>query len=139
MVGGGEMEGISLHVEAEINPTESQEKVEQAVKNIFGDIDLQVKPLHKASLLVGEARGKESLVRLCDMLRREHIRSAARAVFIEGMDRKTIRFCLNKQVAYVGHISFSKETAESPLGPIKVKIECIDPRELVEWLAPRIT
>ena len=139
MEGGGEMEEISLLVEAEINPTESQEKVEQAVKNIFGDIDLQVKPLQKASLLVGEGRGKESLARLCDLLRREHIRSAARAIFIEGMDSKTIRFCLNKQVAYVEHISFSKETGESSLGPIRVKIDCRDPRELVEWLAARIT
>jgi len=133
------MEEVSLHVEAEINPTESQEKVEQAIKNIFGDINLKVKPLHKASLMVGEGNGKESLTRLCDMLRREHIRSAARAVFIDGMDKRAIRFCLNKQVAYAGHISFSKETAESPLGPIKIKIECKDPRGLVEWLAPRIT
>lgn len=132
------MEEINLHVEAEINFTESREKVEQAVKNIFGDMDLQLKPLHNASLLVGEGKGKESLTRLCDLLRREHIRSAARAVFLEGMDKKTIRFCLNKQVAYVGHISFSKETAESSLGPIKIKIECKDPRGLVEWLAPRI-
>ena len=132
------MEEVSLHVEAEINPTESQEKVEQAIKNIFGDINLKVKPLHKASLMVGEGNGKESLTRLCDMLRREHIRSAARAVFIDGMDKRAIRFCLNKQVAYAGHISFSKETAESPLGPIKIKIECKDPRGLVEWLAPRI-
>jgi predicted RNA binding protein with dsRBD fold (UPF0201 family) len=133
------MEEVSLHVEAEINPTESQEKVEQAIKNIFGDINLQIKPLHKASLMVGESKGKESLTRLCDMLRREHIRSAARAVFIGGMDKRAIRFCLNKQVAYVGHVSFSKETAESSLGPIKVRIESGDPRELVEWLAPRIT
>ncbi|MGA2310049.1 MAG: RNA-binding domain-containing protein [Candidatus Bathyarchaeia archaeon] len=133
------MEEISLHVETEINSTESQEKVEEAVRNIFGDVNLQVKPLHKASLLVGEGKGKESLTRLCDLLRREHIRGAARAVFLEGMEKKAIRFCLNKQVAYVGHISFSKENAESPLGPIKVKIECRDPRELVEWLAPRIT
>jgi predicted RNA binding protein with dsRBD fold (UPF0201 family) len=133
------MEEISLHVEAEINPTESQEKVEQAIRNIFGDVNLQVKPLHKVGLLVGEGKGKESLTRLWDLLRREHIRNAARAVFLEGMDKKVIRFCLNKQVAYVGHISFSKETAESPLGPIRVKIECRDPRELVEWLASRIT
>ena len=132
------MEDISLHLEAEINPTESQEKVEQAVRNIFGDMNMQVKPLRKGSLLVAEGKGKESLTRLCELLRREHIRSAARAVFIEGMDRKTVSFCLNKQAAYVGHISFSKETAESPLGPIKVKIQCGDPRELVEWLAPRI-
>lgn len=133
------MEEISLHVEAEINPTESQEKVEEAIRNIFGDITLQVKPLHNASLLVGESKGEKSITQLRDLLRREHIRSAARVVLNEGIDRKAVNFCLNKQVAYVGHLSFSKETAESPLGPIRVRIACADPRELVEWLAPRIT
>ena len=133
------MEEISLHVETEINPTESQEKVEEAVRNIFGSITLQAKSLHKASLLVGEGKGKDSLTQLRDLLRRGHIRNAARAIFMEGMQKKAVNFCLNKQVAYVGHISFSKETAESPLGPIRVKITCTDPRELVEWLAPRIT
>jgi len=133
------MEEVSLHVETEINPTESQEKVEEAVRNIFGDVALRVNPLHKASLLVGEGKGQESLTGLRDLLHREHIRNAARTVFLEGMEKKAISFCLNKQVASVGHISFSKETAESPLGPIRVKIECADPSELVEWLAPRIT
>jgi predicted RNA binding protein with dsRBD fold (UPF0201 family) len=133
------MEEISLHVEAEVNPTESREKVRQSIINVFGDIDLRVQPARRAELIVGDGKGRESLARLCDLLRRERIRSAARAVFNEGMDVKTIRFCLNKQVAYVGHVSFSKETAESPLGPIRVRIECSNPRDLVEWLAPRIT
>lgn len=133
------MEEVTFSVEAEINPTESQEKVEQAVKNIFGDIKLQVKPLRKGSILIGEGKGKESLTKLCDLLRRERIRNAARTVFIEGMEKKAINFCLNKQVAYVGHVSFSRETAESPLGPIKVRIECTNPRELIDWLAQKIT
>ena len=133
------MEEIRLHVEAEINPTESQEKVRQAIRNVFGEIDLQVRATQKAELLVGDATGKESLANLCDLLRREHIRSAARTVFMEGIDKKTIRFCVNKQVAYARHFSFSKETAESPLGPIRVAIGCSNPQELVEWLTSRIS
>jgi predicted RNA binding protein with dsRBD fold (UPF0201 family) len=27
--------------------------------------------------------------------------------------------------------------AESPLGPIRVKIKCENPRQLIDWLAPR--
>lgn len=132
------MDEVSVHVEAEINPTESEQKVKQAVENVFGNIPMQVEPLHKGNLLVAKAKGQEALTKLHDLLRRERIRSAARPVLFEGIDKKTINFCLNKQVAYVGHISFSKETAESPLGPIKVKITCEKPRELIEWLAPRI-
>lgn len=132
------MEEVSVHVEADINPTESEQKVKQAVENVFGDIPMQVEPLHKGNLLVAKATGQEALTKLHDLLRRERIRSAARPVLFEGIDKKTINFCLNKQVAYVGHISFSKETAESPLGPIRVKITCENPRQLIEWLAPKI-
>jgi predicted RNA binding protein with dsRBD fold (UPF0201 family) len=132
------MDEVTLHVEAEINPTESEEKVKRAIERIFGNLPTQIKPLRKGSLLVCEAKGKDALTSLHDLLRREHIRSAARSVLFDGIDKKTINFFLNKQVAYVGHISFSKEIAESPLGPIRVKITCDDPRQLVEWLAPRI-
>jgi predicted RNA binding protein with dsRBD fold (UPF0201 family) len=44
---------------------------------------------------------------------------------------------LNKQVAFAGHVSFSKEEAESPLGPLKVRIECEDLKGLIEWLASK--
>jgi predicted RNA binding protein with dsRBD fold (UPF0201 family) len=132
------MDQVSVHVEAQINPTESEEKVKQAVEKVFGNIPTQVKSLRKGSLLIGDADGKDALINFHDLLRRERIRSAARSVLFEGIDRKTISFCLNKQVAYVGHISFSKEVAESPLGPIKVKITCEDPRKIIEWLTRRI-
>jgi|SRR5271157_155683 len=128
------MEEINLHIEVEINPTESLEKIKTAVTNVFGNMDFQVKPPHDARLLIGEAKGKQSLVRFSELLRREHIRAAARTVFSRNVEKKSIYFCLNKQVAYVGHLSFSNETAESPLGPIKVRIDCGDPREMVEWL-----
>lgn len=128
------MEEINLHIEVEINPTESLEKVKTAVTNVFGNMDLQVKPLHDAQLLIAEGNGKQSLVKFSELLRREHIRAAARTVFSRNIEKKSISFCLNKQVAYVGHLSFSNETAESPLGPIKVRIDCANPREIIEWL-----
>ncbi len=131
------MDEIKVHVEVEINPTESEEKVKIAVENIFGNIPMQIKHLHKGKLLVTEAEGMEALTKLYNLLRRERIRDAARRTLFEGLNGKTISFCLNKQVAYAGHVSFSKEVAESPLGPIKVTIECENPRELIDWLAPK--
>jgi predicted RNA binding protein with dsRBD fold (UPF0201 family) len=128
------MDEINVYVEVEINPTESEDKVKQAFENIFGSITIQMKPLHKGKLLVAEAKGLEALTKLYNLLRRERIRDAARRALFEGIDGKTINFCLNKQVAFVGHVSFSKEVAESPLGPIKVKIESENPRELIDWL-----
>lgn len=131
------MDEINVHVEVEINPTESEEKVKIAVENIFGNIPTQTKPSHKGKLLVAEAEGLEALTKLYNLLRRERIRDAARGVLFDGLSGKNISFCLNKQVAYAGHLSFSKETAESSLGPIKIAIECENPRELIDWLTPK--
>jgi predicted RNA binding protein with dsRBD fold (UPF0201 family) len=131
------MDEVSVLAEVKINPTESADRVKQAVENIFGNVQVKVQPVYKGDLLIAEARGLESLTKLYNLLRRERIRDAARKIFLEGLDEKTITFCLNKQVAFAGHISFSKEVAESPLGPIKVKIKCDKPRELIDWLVQK--
>jgi len=128
---------IDIHVEAEINPTEDLEKVKRAVENIFGSLEFEVKPRRRGSVLIAKAKGINGLTKLYNLLRRERIRDAARGVLFDGLSEKSIAFYLNKQVAYVGHISFSKPVAESPLGPIKVQIHCDNPRELIEWLAPK--
>lgn len=131
------MDEVNVYIEVEINPTESAEKVKQAIENIFGNIQTKTQPTRKGALLTAETEGTGSLTKLYNLLRRERIRDAARSVLFEGLNGKTITFCLNKQVAFTGHVSFSKEVAESPLGPIKVKIKCDKPRELVDWLAPK--
>ncbi len=131
------MDEVEVHVEVEINPTESEEKVQRAVENVFGGIQTQIRQLRKGSVLTADAKGLESLTKLYNLLRRERIRDAARGALFEGLDDKTITFYLNKQVAFAGHVSFSKAVAECPLGPIKVRIKCEDPRQLIDWLAPK--
>ncbi|NWG10184.1 hypothetical protein HXY33_00270 [Candidatus Bathyarchaeota archaeon] len=132
------MDEITVYIETEINPTESEEKVKQAIENIFGNVQTKVQSIYKGGLITAETKGLDALTKLYNLLRRERIRDAARVVFFEGLDEKSISFCLNKQVAYAGHVSFSKEVAESPLGPIKVKIMCDNPRELIQWLTRKI-
>ncbi len=133
------MDEVEVYVEVEINPTESEDKVKRAVENMFGNIPTQIKPLTRGSLLTAETKGFEALTKLYNLLRRERIRDAARGVLFEGLSENTITFYLNKQVAYAGHVSFSKAVAESPLGPIKVQIKCNNPRQLIDWLAPKTT
>ena len=133
------MNEILFHVEVEVNPTEDLEKVKRAVENIFGAVEFKVESRKWGHLLIAETRGTEGFTKLYNLLSRERIRAAARKVFFSGMDEKSVTFYLNKQVAYAGHISFSQQTAESPLGPIKVQIRCDKPRELIEWLAPKTT
>ena len=126
------MDEVTVYIEAEINPTESEEKVKRAVENVFGNIQAKIQPVHKGAMLTAEAKGLDALTKLYNLLRRERIRDAARGALFDGLSGKTISFCLNKQVAYAGHVSFSKEVAESPLGPIKVRIECEDPKKLID-------
>jgi predicted RNA binding protein with dsRBD fold (UPF0201 family) len=121
----------------EINPTEDEEKVKRAVENLLGNAEFEIKQQRQGSLLVAKAEGMDGLTKFYNLLRRERIRDATRRVLFGGLSGKSIVFYLNKQVAYVGHISFSQPTAESPLGPIKVQIQCDNPRELIEWLAPK--
>jgi uncharacterized protein len=126
-----------VHVEVEVNPTEDLEKVKLAVENMFGAVTFKVESRTWGQLLIAETRGTEGLTKLSNLLKREQILAAARKVFLSGMTEKTVTFYLNKQVAYAGHISFSQQTAESPLGPITIQIRYGNPRKLIDWLAPR--
>ena len=128
------MDEITVHVETDINPTESEEKVKNAVVNVFGNITTVTASAHIGSVLTADAQGTKTLENLRDLLRRDRVRDAARRAFYAGSRGKSITFCLNKQVAFAGHVSFSQETGESPLGPIRVIIESENPRELIAWL-----
>ncbi len=131
------MDEVTIHVEAEINPTESEEKVTTAVTNILGNASTTVKTDGKLSILSAEAKGQESLIKLRNIMRSDRVRDASRKALFRSIRGNTIRFCLNKQVAFEGHISFCQENSESPLGPLKVTIETDNPEQLIEWLAEK--
>jgi len=133
------MNEVDVHVEVEVNLTEDLEKVKVAVESVFGSVEFEVENKGWGSLLTARTKSVNGLSKLYNLLRRERIRDAARGVLFDGLAERSIVFYLNKQVAYAGHISFSKPVAESPLGPIKVRIRCDNPRELIEWLAPKTT
>jgi predicted RNA binding protein with dsRBD fold (UPF0201 family) len=131
------MNDVTVNIEVEVNKTEDTEKVKQAVKNIFGAVTFDAKPKTWGQLLKAKTNGTEGLTKLSNLLKRAQILAAARKVLRSGTDETSITFYLNKQVAYAGHVSFSEQTAESPLGPIKIVINASDPRKLVDWIAPR--
>lgn len=126
-----------VHVEVEVNPTEAEEKVKRAIWNLFGDLPMQLHPAVKGATLTADGEGIDALTTLHNVLRRDHIRDAARKALYRGLRENTFVFYFNKQVAFAGHVSFSEAEGESPLGPIKVTIEAADPNQLVDWLAPR--
>jgi predicted RNA binding protein with dsRBD fold (UPF0201 family) len=128
---------VKITVEVDINPTEDPDKVQVAVQKVLGDLHLEKVDAEDRACLTGSAEGIESLSSFHELLRRERILDAARKVLFSGLRGSTVTFYLNKQVAYVGHISFSKSEGESPLGPIHVKVQCDRPRVLIDWLTPK--
>jgi predicted RNA binding protein with dsRBD fold (UPF0201 family) len=133
------MDEVNIAITVDVNPTEDPDKVKMAVENMFGPLEFKTTAKRRGSLLIAKTTGRESLSKLHNLLRRERIRDAARRALFQGLSKDAVSFYLNKQVAYAGHVSFSEPMAESPLGPISVEIQCDNPRELVDWLAPRTT
>lgn len=131
------MNNVQIRVEAEVNPTEDFEKVQTAVENMFGPLDFEVKEKTWGQLLTARITGIQGLTKLSNLLKREQILTAARKVLRKSIDNNSVTFYLNKQVAFAGHVSFCQQSGESPLGPITVKIDCEDPKKLVNWLAPK--
>jgi len=128
---------VEVTVETEVNPTESEDKIRLAVENVLGNAEITIKPSGKTSVLVAHAKGQDALIKLRNIMRTDRIRDAARRLLHKAARGDTIMFCLNKQVAYAGHVSFCEETAESPLGPIRFTIETDDSQQLIEWLAEK--
>jgi len=122
---------VRLRVEAEVKPTEAKEKVEAAIRRIFPTLELSL----VGNSFVGESTRVESLDRLHQLLRQQAVRDSARSVMLRNRRDNVVRFMLNRQVAFVGKVSFTG--GESPLGPIVVTLEAPDIERLIDYLAPR--
>jgi predicted RNA binding protein with dsRBD fold (UPF0201 family) len=120
-----------VRVEAEVRPTEAREKVKAAVWKIFPTLELG----ESGDYIVGESADVASLSRLHQLLRQQMILDSARAVMTSGRREGMTKFMLNKQVAFLGKVSFTD--GESPLGPIVVTLEAPDIDRLIDYLAPR--
>ena len=124
-----------VRVFAPVNPTEVQEKVEQAILNFFPvSLELQDDAIPR---LYGEG-DFESLRRLHLRLREERILDTARRIFLNGIEGNSTQFRLNKQVAYIGKLNFP--AGEESLGSIEVEISADNEDDLltiIDWLAPQ--
>jgi predicted RNA binding protein with dsRBD fold (UPF0201 family) len=128
------MDEITIRVETQIYPTEDKNRVEKAVTNIFDIASIETKESYRSKILLAKSSELEALAKFRNLLSVDRIRDAARKALYGGLKENSISFYLNKQVAFSGHISFSEAIAESPLGPIRVSIECENPRSAIEWM-----
>jgi predicted RNA binding protein with dsRBD fold (UPF0201 family) len=121
-----------------VRPTEDPEKVKLALTNLFtGEIHFEGQE-HDYGRAWLTGHGHECLENFKMILQRDRIRAAARSMLLRGVSNHSIIVYVNKQVAYVGHVSFSAPQGESPLGPIRVQIDASDPLEIINWLTGSI-
>jgi uncharacterized protein len=117
-----------INVEAPVRPSEDSEKVKRAILNLFPDLQFEDPE--------GRISGTtESWGKFADILRRHRIRDAARGVMMRGMRGETVTsFCINKQAAFMGKVSFSE--SESPLGDIRITFEDPQLQNHIDSIAP---
>jgi predicted RNA binding protein with dsRBD fold (UPF0201 family) len=133
-----ESNDVKLEVEAYLYPTENIEKVKNAINNIFKDLNYEIKDIeNNMQLIIGRASSLGELEKFRDLLKQDRIRDAAHAIMIRSKSDDSMVFYLNKQVAFVNHISFFIPEGESPLGPIKIWIKSKKLDSLIDWLAPK--
>ena len=117
----------SIEISCPVYPSEDPEKVKTAILKIFPDAVLE----EKDDEIAGTS---ESLERFSKQIRKQKILDTTRSVMIHGKRGDRTRFFLNKQVAFVGKVSFCEE--KTILGTMKVMIKDDDIEELIDRVAP---
>lgn len=113
-----------------VNPSESIEKIEKAISNIFpySIINNNNLTIHAQSK---ELRSFEKIYQFIhnNKLQKNYLRSLE-----DHLQNDTTWFYLNKQAAFVEQIAICEESNESPLGPIKVTITSSNIDAIIDWL-----
>jgi len=120
---------VEIEIETDIHPTEDENKVVQAVKNIFPDAEIEIEG--------GKLKARAwDLRKLRDLLRRQRILDTARSELMRRRSGNEITIYLNKQTAYVSKVNFAEEDAI--LSPIRVtfRLYGIPVGKFIDYLAP---
>ena len=117
----------TIEIFCPVYPSEDPEKVKAAILKVFPDAELEESG--------DEIKGRSSsLERFSKQIRKQKILDTTRSVLIHGKRGDKTRFFLNKQVAFVGKISFCEE--KTILGTIKVVLTEENLDDLIDKVAP---
>ena len=113
-----------------VNPSESIEKIEKVISNIFpysiiNNNNLSINAQSK------ELRSFEKIYQFIhnNKLQKNYLRSLE-----DHLQDDTTWFYLNKQAAFVEQIAICEESDESPLGPIKVTLTSSNIDAIIDWI-----
>jgi predicted RNA binding protein with dsRBD fold (UPF0201 family) len=119
-------------IRAKLQPTEDPSKVAQAIRNMFGEIELET----KQGVVSARLEGLETLSGLRGRIAQDRIRDTVKKMFKRWAEEDVLSFGLNRQAAYVGHFSLNLK-GEDPMGPIQVRIED-DVQSVISFLCEKV-
>ncbi len=121
--------GVEVIIETDIYPTEDEEKVIGAIKNLFPDAEVEI----KNGKVFARAR---DIRKFRELLRRQRILDTARTELIKGRRNSEVVVYLNKQTATVSRINFCDEDAV--LSPLRVtfRLYNVSFNRFLDYLAP---
>jgi predicted RNA binding protein with dsRBD fold (UPF0201 family) len=123
---------VELKVEARVNPSESPERVKNAIANV-----IQCKPeIRYGNKVIGKSFGGESLRTIYEQIRSRTAMGVLRRILLINRADNSTWFLLNKQAAATGILVVVDNELESPLGPVRVTISCEEIDALIDWLVP---
>jgi len=127
-----QLPNISCKINAycSINPSEDPKKIEQALSNILGNIEIKI---NKESLNASSSN-IESLKKIYESIHSHQSANAYRRQLNQNLHDNSSWFYLNKQAAYANTIALCSESEESPLGPIKIILNSTNIEEVIDWL-----
>ena len=114
-----------------VNPSESIEKIEKAISNIF-----PYSIINNNNNLSINAQSKElrSFEKIYQFIHNNKLQKIYLRSLEDNLQDDTTWFYLNKQAAFVEQIAICEESNESPLGPIKVTLTSSNIDAIIDWI-----
>lgn len=114
-----------------------EEKVILAINNVFIYKSIKKTKDELGYIIDAKSDSLASLTKIHKMLREQRILDSARKHLFRGVGEGKLKFMINKQAAYKGILVFADDPNESPLGPITFIVEYVEPKSVIDWLAPK--
>lgn len=132
---------MKLRVECPVYPTEEIERVEAAVRNLFGHLSFEIisEDHVKTLVFISDNRSTVDLIR--DLIYDLQILDVVRARLIRNLDSLETDIFLDKQAAYSGRLRVIDELQHKPsLGSIRLHLSFVSRSEFddfLRWFSPR--
>ena len=120
-----------LTVQTHIHLTESADKLEAALKKV---IPVSTTNVERKIILVGTSNQVESLSIIYEQVKSRRTVSVLRRMLINNLDGNTTSFILYKLAAAAGVVALIDRESESPLGGLRIQIQCQPIQQVIDWL-----